>query len=559
MRRALAIPIAAALLFAGCGSAIKSEPGSLVRVTCDPPLERVLRAWGKAGFSGSMAVSTRGRTECTAAYGTADRASGQPNSPGTVFDIGSITKAFTAAAVLDLVDAGELSLSDRAGELLPTLRGPVRRASVRELLLHTSGLVGSHGSDHKPLGRTEALNRIGSLEQAFPPGTDFSYSNAGYTLLAIIVEQASGTSFRGYLASHLLRLPDGSLVGGFWDGDPAARGPRAVGYLEDGSAGQRGDFRGPHWAVEGNGGLAMTMERLGAWTHALFSGQLLSPRATRIVGTPGFRLPGGQSESPGWVIYDASVFGQTVITSAGGGGDVGQDAVVVWLPKTGRTIAIASNTPTITAEQLLQAIGPALAEGKLPPPPKQLGRGGDHLSARAGTYELVGGGSFQVGLHEGQLAISARGAQPVRALFPTHPGYSAAQVGAHERAVLDLLAGGSEDGRREREALESTLGPLDGVELEGSIVRDGELRTYVVARSGERRLLLWYALNDQGAVGAAEANTEPPTLLFADVGGGRYQPDDPTGAITAPIVTFERGRMKVRWPGGTVSAKRRGP
>jgi CubicO group peptidase (beta-lactamase class C family) len=476
-----------------------------------------------------------------------------------VFSIGSITKAFTAAAILDLADAGRLSLDDRAGELLPTLRGPGARATVEQLLLHTSGLKGSHGSDHEPLTERQAIAAIGELEPAFRPGRDFLYSNAGYTLLALIAERASGTSFRRYLASRILRLPGGLVAGGFWDGEPAAPGPRSIGYLEDGSAGERGDFAGPFWAVEGNGGLAMTMSDLAIWTHALFTGRIVSPSAAEALATPGARVGAGRSETAGWVAYDESVYGQPVLASAGGGGDIGHNAIVAWLPASERVIAMASNTPDISAEQLLEAVGPALLKGgPLPAPERSLGDADpSELRKAAGAYALPGGGRFDVAVRGDRLAVTAAGPQAVKALFPLPEGVSPQDVAAHERLVRALLAGGSGEGRKERAALESSLGPIDGLAVEGSLVEDGELRTYVTARSGAKSMRLWYALNEAGGVEAAQGPADPPTAVLVRAGDDAFRRDDPTGASPPLSVTFPRGRMTVAWPGGQVSAGRR--
>src|SRR5690606_33472981 len=151
----------------------------------------------------------------------------------TVFAIGSVSKAFTAAAVFGLVDGGELALGDRAGDLVPGLGGPAAEATVEQLLLHTGGLTGSHGEDHVPLGREEAVTALSELERAFAPGTDFGYSNSGYTLLALIVEEVSGRSYRDHMSEEVLRLPGREEpVGGFWDGEPAPSGPRATGYVD---------------------------------------------------------------------------------------------------------------------------------------------------------------------------------------------------------------------------------------------------------------------------------------------------------------------------------------
>ena len=557
--------VAAAALFAGCdfGSDephTEAEPPP--RASCDPVLERGLRAWAHAGFSGSIAISVEGKLECVAAYGTAERDSGRANTPETVFSIGSITKAFTAAGILELAQDGKLSLSDRAGELLPQLRGPVADATVKQLLLHTSGLEGTHGQDHAPLSRDQAIASIGELEQAFAPGSRFLYSNAGYTLLALIVDRVTGTSYRDYIASQILRLPDGKLAGGFWDGQPAAPGPRATGYLEDGSAGQAGDFAGPYWAVDGNGGLAMTMPELATWSRALFAGKIIAPQAVQTITTPGFKTRAGRSETPGWVAFDKSAFGQRVFASAGGGGDIGHNAIVAWLPESDTAIAIASNTPQISAEQLLQRIGPALAAGKPLPAPRLPDAGLDpaQLKRYAGTYTLPGDqGSFEVGLRGRKLAIEADGIGATKALFPLPNGFSPADIASHEDLVRALLAGETEEGDKERDALEKTLGPIDTTRIDGSLVDDGELRTYVTVTSGAKSLRLWYAVNEEGGVKAAQGPADPPTLLMVGAGQDSFRPDDPTGATPHLTVSFGDGRLTITGPGGTLSARREQP
>ncbi len=388
-----------------------------------------MTAWAEAGFSGSVAISSGGDFECLAGYGIADRATETPNTPETVFSIGSVTKAFTAAAIVDLAERGTLSLTDRAGDLVDRLTGPAAEVTGQQLLLHTSGLTGSHGQDHEPLGRQEAVAAISGLGQSFEPGTDYLYSNAGYTLLALIIEETSGSSYREYTATEILKLPDGDVAGGFWDGEPAAPDPR-VGYGDDGTSGQAGDFNGPHWALEGNGGLALSMEDLATWTHALFTGELISPEAVEVISTPGFDHGDGRSETPGWVSYDESKFGEPLLAFAGGGGDIGHNVVVVWLPESERVVAMASNTPDITAEALLQTVG-----------------------------QLDTGGLLDVAVEGGGLTITATGADAVAALFPLSDSNSAEDIERHEGDLLALLAGETQVGREEVEILESDIGP----------------------------------------------------------------------------------------------------
>jgi CubicO group peptidase (beta-lactamase class C family) len=330
MRKQLAT-LAALLLLTACTEDVPGPDPSAPSATppsCPRDLDSSLSAWAVAGFSGSIAVSTGDTIDCLAAYGSADE--NTPNRIDTVFDIGSISKAVTAAAVLALADEGRLKLDDRAGDLLPELTGPVRAATVRQLLLHTGGLKGTHAGDTQPMTARQALTAIGRLETAAPPGVKYLYSNAGYTLLALIVEAVSGSGYRDYLASRVLRLPRGRTAGGFWNGQPAAPGPRAAGYRADGSRADGGRFAGPFWATEGNGGLAMTAGDLAAWTRALFTGRIVSAAATAAIATAGRPIDAHRGETPGWVAFDATRYGEPFLTAAGGGGDVGHNAVVVW-------------------------------------------------------------------------------------------------------------------------------------------------------------------------------------------------------------------------------------
>jgi CubicO group peptidase (beta-lactamase class C family) len=564
MKRALALAAAAvALALAACdsdGDAPERAP-TAAGDRCDPNLDRSLRAWAGAGFSGSIAVSSRGEFDCLAGYGLADTAAKRSNTIDTVFSIGSVSKAFAAAAVADLVGAGKLSLSDRAGDLLPGLEGPVARATVAQLLLHTSGLTGSHGRDHRPLSRDEAIAAIGELEQAFEPGSDFLYSNAGYTLLALIVEEVSGMSYRTYVASRILRLPGGTVAGGFWDGEPAARGPRAVGYLEEGPTEEMGDFGGPHWALAGSGDLAMTMRGLAAWTHALFTGRIVSPDAVDILTRPGFAHGNGQSETPGWVAHDESVHGVPFLATAGGGGDVGHNAVVAWIPEGEQVVAIASSGPGVTAEELLEAIGPALLAGDPLPAPRAPSGAVDPsvLAAIAGTYQLESGGSFEVAARDGRLAITASGPKALAAVFPLPSDFTTSDARAHERRVSALLAGETSEGRQERRLFEADFGPIENVEITGTIAREGELRTYVTIRSGKEAVLTWFAVDERGGIAAASVPADPPKLEFVPAGRHRYRPDDPTASGPELTVEFDRGWMTVTGPAGEARARLEGP
>ncbi|MFF5248627.1 serine hydrolase domain-containing protein [Streptosporangium sp. NPDC000095] len=553
-----AVLMAATLAACGAGPGGPRPPRATESgaTRCDHRLEVAFGAWADAGFSGSIAILEGGRATCLAAYGTADDATGRPNTPQTVFSIGSVTKAFTAAAVFALVEEGRLALDDRAGKILPELGGAAAKATVRQLLLHTGGLNGSHGhGDYEPLDRDAAVAAIGALKPAFKPGRGYLYSNAGYTLLALIVEKASGRSFRAYLAERVLRLPGGRVAGGFWEGEPAVTGPRAVGRLDNGTIGRSGGFDGPYWAVEGNGGLAMTMRDLATWTHALFTGGLLSRESAEIIGRPGHDLGGGRSETPGWVAFDGSLFGEPFLSTAGGGGDVGHNTAVAWIPGQERVVAISANKPEVSAEDLLRVVGPALLTGGPLPTPTAAARGVGDLAAIVGSYELKTGGSLDVSTSDGGLTVSATGPDAVAALFPPRDP-TAGDPRGHDERVLALLAGKTQEGRKERASLEAAFGPLGAVTPAGTVTGGGQVRTYVTLTAGTRPVLGWYSVNEQGGIEAAEVPTKAPELTFVASGDGRYRPDDPAGTGPRVSLSFRDRQLLVSRADGTTSARR---
>ena len=529
------LAVLAVLVLAGCTAEQQAGPPA-----GPPPCDQAFSKWADAGFSGSVAITTGGKLDCAAGFGLASVEEDRPNTADTVFDIGSITKAFTAAAVFALVDDGRLTLDTTAGQVLPQLRGPVAGATVDQLLLHTSGLGGAFAEgDYTPLDRDAALAAIDERELAFPPGTDNLYSNAGYTLLALIIDELTG-DYREFMASEL-------PAGGFWAGEPAAPGPRAVGYLDDGERGEMGDFAGPYWATEGNGGLAMTTVELAEWTRALFTGELVSAESAEAIAEPGFDLGEGRSETRGWVAHDESLFGKPFLGTAGGGGDVGHNVVVVWVPDVDRVVAVASNGPEISAEDLLAELGPALLTGEpLPLPPDESSEPGPEVTV--GKYELNTGGSFDVTSENNQVAISASGADAFDALFPPEDG-----AAEHEAAVLELLDGRTQEGQEERAALEQDLGPIEGVEVIGTVTEDGEQRTYVRVTSADQTVLGWYALNGAGGIEGAALPTDPPMLELV-ASGDSYEPDDPTGDGPEVTVVFGDGTVTVTGPNGPVDA-----
>src|SRR5690606_41291337 len=150
MRRRVGVAAATLVFLAACAGDGDLSDGERAP-ECPTELIEALSAWEDAGFSGSIAVSTASEFDCRAGFGEADRSDGMPNTPDTVYSIGSVSKAFTAAAVAGLVDDGRVAMTDRAGEFVPRIRGTDTDYKIKQLSRHSIRLIGARGADHAQL------------------------------------------------------------------------------------------------------------------------------------------------------------------------------------------------------------------------------------------------------------------------------------------------------------------------------------------------------------------------------------------------------------------------
>ena len=517
--------VAAVTAVAGCGGdATQPDEGAVDVVgDCETDTVEALGAWGEAGFNGVVVVDSPDR-RCGVGVGWLD---GDQVTSDSVFAIGSVSKAFTAAAVLQLEAAGALELDDPAGAYVEGLTGPAAGATIGSLMFHTSGLVGSHGEDSEPLSKRAAIEAISALTVDEAARGTFLYSNAGYTLLAMVVEGASGLDYRRYMREHV--LPD---EGRFW----------------------RENDGGGHWATEGNGDLAMSPKVLADWTGDLFDGSVVPPGSLDLVLEPTVD-DDGQGITAGWARLSEDLFGEPVVATAGGGGDIAHNVVTAWLPESKRTVVVASSTDAITAETLLQAIGSAVVAGDAWPQPDDTADvDAELLQSSVGTYTLTTGGRYDVVAADDRLMVDLVGADALAAIG-RHADVTDDEVASHEDRVLRMLAGETQPGRAELALLEEEFGPLGEVRLLGSMVEDGELRTYVeldFAQGGTEAG--WYALDSAGGIAAVDLVGPPRVALIPTARGFRVD-GQPLGE-QAVVVTFDDTTMTIAGPAGTVVAVR---
>jgi CubicO group peptidase (beta-lactamase class C family) len=219
----------------------------------------------------------------------------------------SMTKQFTAAAILKLEMMGKLEVTDRIATHVGPVPADKREITLHQLLTHTSGLVDALGDDYERQTRGSMLAAALGSELQARPGGRYAYSNAGYSVLAAIVEKASGMGYEEFLAKRLF-APAGMTHTGYvlpdWDRDQVA-----VEYDRQGrSHGTPLDHPwasdGPYWNLRGNGGLLSTARDMFRWQRALDGNRVLNRQAKRKLFKPHvLEEPGGDSYyGYGWVI-----------------------------------------------------------------------------------------------------------------------------------------------------------------------------------------------------------------------------------------------------------------
>jgi CubicO group peptidase (beta-lactamase class C family) len=280
----------------------------------DPSVERFLDRTLPARATGTAAVVRDGTLVHCRGF---TRATGCD----TVYDIGSITKQFTAAAILKLHQMGRLRVTDPISRYVGPVPPDKAGITLRELLTHTAGLPDALGDDYDALSREQMLAGALAAPLVSAPGEEFHYSNVGYSVLAAIVEQVSGEPYERFAARHLFR-PAGMTRTGYVL-PPWKRSRVAVEYDRRGRAHGR-PFEhpwaadGPYWNLRGNGGLLSTARDMARWHVALEGSEILGARAKRALFKPRVPIPvdgyEGFRAAYGWAV------GGGIATHSGGNG-----------------------------------------------------------------------------------------------------------------------------------------------------------------------------------------------------------------------------------------------
>ncbi len=369
-------------------------------------MDEVVQSYVSSGqFMGSVLVARDQDVLFSKGYGSANLEWNIPNSPTTKFRIGSITKQFTAAAVLLLEDQGKLKIEEPIKKYLPDSPAAWDDITIFHVLTHTSGIPSITNLpefrklEPFPLTPDENLSYVRDKPLEFTPGERMNYSNSGYVLLGVLIEKVSGQTYQEYIQENIFS-PLGMKDSGY-DSNSDVIPQRASGYTPGPNGPENSGF--VHMSTPFSAGaLYSTTEDLLRWESGLFGGKLLSPASLEKMITPfknGYALGLGVN----------MVNGRKRISH--GGGISGFNTFLAYFPETKITVAalgnLNGNAPPMIAGKLA-----ALAHGEtveIASERKEIAVSPDILNQYVGTYRLTPNMDLMVTLEDEHLMVQPTG------------------------------------------------------------------------------------------------------------------------------------------------------
>lgn len=318
------------------GPELPSHPGSLAYDTRLPEtvdlstrIDTYLTQSTENGFSGSVLLSVKEQIILSKGYGWADRARKIPNTASTVFNIGSITKQFTAAGILKLMEQGKLNLSDKIACLFPETPDDKKDITLHHLLTHTSGISPATGGfRYDEADKEQFLEEFFQSELISIPGDIHRYANANYIMLAAILEVVSGQEYASFLRTYLWEPANLDQTGYKQFSFPSD--DFAHGYFYHHSTGLWKDWgitqehlpdNENHWYSVGKGDLYSTLEDLYKWHQALENNVVLKAETRELMESPLVAENASYSShyGYGWAIVNSQT-GSKIVTHNGSNG-----------------------------------------------------------------------------------------------------------------------------------------------------------------------------------------------------------------------------------------------
>jgi CubicO group peptidase (beta-lactamase class C family) len=348
------------LMETGCTLVNREEPGP-AELTTGQEMDAFVQAHeATEQFMGAVLVARGDEVLLSKGYGMADLEQEAPNSPETVFRLGSLAKQFTAAAILQLQDQGLLDVNDPVDRYLPDYPDG-GEITIHQLLNHTSGIPDYEFLEPSMAFRNtvsldENLAKFSGLPLDFRPGSQFKYSSSNYVVLTAIIERVSGQSYADYMTEHIFQPLD--MTATAYDEAASIVPHRAAGYTWDGSDYHNSEFIDMSNA-SGAGGLVSTVLDMYKWDRALYADTVLSAEARKAFFTPSVSIEPGQSYAYGWFILETPE--HTLAEHSGGVN--GFNTFVIRDPVEERYVLALSNVEDSDAQSVAQGLA-AIAYGE---------------------------------------------------------------------------------------------------------------------------------------------------------------------------------------------------
>jgi CubicO group peptidase (beta-lactamase class C family) len=362
------------------------------------------------GPGATVLIAQKGQIIYHKAFGMANLELGVPMRTDHVFRIGSITKQFTGAAIMQLMEQGKLSLQDELTKFLPDYPTHGKKITIEHLLTHTSGIKSYtdmeawDGQVQRKDFTPEALvDYFKDQPMDFDPDAEWRYNNSGYILLGVIIEKVSGQSYGDYITEHFFK-PLGMKNSYYGDTRPVIKN-RASGYSQGEEMGTYANaaflsMTQPYAA----GSLLSTVEDLSIWSRALHNGKVVKPESFKKATTP-YVLPNGTNTHYGYGLQMSNLLGSPVVEH--GGGIHGFLSDLIYLPQEEVCVAILTNCDCVPPGDLAPKLA-ALTIGKAFQP-KAISIPAKDLEQYVGVYENDKKEQRIIRLEDGQLTSFRKG------------------------------------------------------------------------------------------------------------------------------------------------------
>lgn len=326
----------------------KRPDNTIASVVQDPRLTNYLEACQTNGFNGSVLIVRNDSIILNKGFGLANMEDTVPNTPETVFDICSVTKQFTGATILKLEEEEKLKVTDSLGQYFKNIPSDKSGITIHQLLTHSAGFDHGIGGDFDHIPQDDYFKELFDGQLLFKPGTKYSYSNSGYSILGRIIEIVSGKSYEAYLREKLFN-PSGMQETGYllpkWNKKRIAneyvynvleKGNHIEKYQQDGKIA---------WPLKANGGINSTQNDMYKWYLALKDHKVLSKSSMEKLTTPYIAEDeeGFSHYAYGWATFQSSR-NTKVVTHNGFNGVSYYE--FVWFPEEDALILFATNSYT---------------------------------------------------------------------------------------------------------------------------------------------------------------------------------------------------------------------